>query len=881
MKKKIIGACMTKINDRTRAEYISLLKKYAAKRGFKLVVFNSVIDFYNNDNFDVGAESVYSYMNFDLLDAIIVFAEHFCNKNVVDRIIERAKKSNTPVVVIGAEYEGCFSVTRGYHDVFTALMDHVINVHGAKDTFFIAGSNDAESAHRIDCYKEALEKNGLCFSSENVGYGEYWDLPTKAVVEELLLREKLPDAVFCANDYMAIAACEKFAEAGVRVPEDVIVTGFDGIPDADYYIPRLTTCKEDAEAIAERVIEIVDQALRGAEEYVCGGITYTNCFSDSCGCSEAKTEKHDVRYLFHKAQETEAHEAYILAWIDRICESTSFSQLCGSLEKCIIPDSCICITSEYITAVVDDSYISSADMSVVSSIHNDDLPSTMNRQAMIPNMNEWMKDDSLYVISSIYVGSLPCGYYGAWVDDITVCASHISRIVKSINICFNFFSNFMKQLHIRRNFDQAALRNSISNLPNLSGADTWFEEFGSVAENHDMALTVSIYSLPKYRYVLENYGVADIENVVKVVANALIKANTDNCYVAHISDDEFVIINYYKDGNLISDIINKATTLFFRYIEEYNNSSDKEYYIEVNCGCTVVNPGWKGSLVGFTKLATAEMYVNRLKSGIGYALKDETPSKDYYRAFNALIDGNLFVYHFQPIVNARNGEIYAFEALMRTDASIGMNPTQVLETAESYKRLYEIERATLFNIMERFDGDFDKFNGHKVFINSIPGHFLNEADAQIICEKYSKYMSYFVFEITEQDTISEDELNMIRRIGNNVNYNQIAIDDYGTGHSNIVNLLRYTPQIIKIDRFLITDIQNDTNKQMFVRSTVDFARMNNIKVLAEGVETSDELKTVIRFGVDYIQGFYTGKPQLDPIAEILPEIKQEIVDANR
>ena len=109
---------------------------------------------------------------------------------------------------------------------------------------------------------------------------------------------------------------------------------------------------------------------------------------------------------------------------------------------------------------------------------------------------------------------------------------------------------------------------------------------------------------------------------------------------------------------------------------------------------------------------------------------------------------------------------------------------------------------------------------------------------------------------------------------------KVAVDDYGAGHSNIVNLLRYTPHIIKIDRFLITNIQNDPNKQMFVKSTIEFARLNNIKVLAEGVETYEEMKTVIEYGIDMIQGFYTAKPAPEPLRTIPEKILREIIDEN-
>ena len=109
---------------------------------------------------------------------------------------------------------------------------------------------------------------------------------------------------------------------------------------------------------------------------------------------------------------------------------------------------------------------------------------------------------------------------------------------------------------------------------------------------------------------------------------------------------------------------------------------------------------------------------------------------------------------------------------------------------------------------------------------------------------------------------------------------ELAVDDFGTGHSNIVNLLRYAPQIIKIDRFLITDVHNDMNKQMFVKSAIEFARMNNIKIIAEGVETIEEFQTLAGFGVDLIQGFYTAKPAAEPLAAIPDDIRNSIIMAN-
>lgn len=259
---------------------------------------------------------------------------------------------------------------------------------------------------------------------------------------------------------------------------------------------------------------------------------------------------------------------------------------------------------------------------------------------------------------------------------------------------------------------------------------------------------------------------------------------------------------------------------------------------------------------------------------------DRTDITEYMNTFELLVERNLFRYHFQPIVDAHTGDIVAYEALMRTGGGISMSPLEVLEIARKSKRLYDIEKATMFNIMGEYVDKADVFMGRSVFINTIPGYFLEDEDLKLLRELFGNWFDNFVFEVTEQNTITNDELAKIRSLCNKEQSARIAIDDYGTGHSNIVNLLRYEPHVIKIDRYLISNIQNDANKQMFVKNTIEFAARNKIKVLAEGVETAEELKRVIEYGVDYIQGYYTARPAAEPLQSLTDEIRNDIIEAN-
>ena len=892
--KKIIGVCITKIQEYSKLDYITLLSRYAEKQNYKLIVFNSFLDFYNNDDSDEGAKAIYDIMNYNILDAVILLYDNFFNKSVADKIISNVRSHKIPVIVLNGKAEGCISINADYTNAFKQLMNHVIKDHGVTKTFFIAGKPDPEedrdSAIRIQCYKDVLEENDLPFDKSQVDYGYYWDEPAAEIACRLTDdSKKPPQAIFCANDDMAVAVCKTLKKRGYKVPDDIIVTGFDGVPASRFYSPQLSTCRTNLDERARVSIEAVNAALLGRGSDIVLLNEHEPVFSESCGCKSMLNEGHGdyAADLFHTIAEMEAHEKYMYSWIDKTLGINDIESLYHLISKRIISDSYVCLKKSYVNFVKENGTENtekspSDELVVIYSKYSSSKPGkidSMSLSDMVPNIQSWTEDNTFYILNSLYIGKEVCGYYAIRTATADIARHKLQRVVKALNIALNICTNHFKQINMRLRIENAALINPITGMANVKGAIKWFEKFSANKENHNKCLAISVYGLPKFMYIYENFGIEAAEEAVRLVAERLKTANTDECFIAHISDDEFLIVNYADDGYAIGEAINKATSTFFSLNDSYNANSGNPYFVEVNCGCTIADPGWSGELEGFIGFANNEMYMNRLKMGTDSAVKKYENPGEHYKAFDLLVKKNLFTYHFQPIVNAKSGEIYAYEALMRTDASIGMNPLQVLDTAKEYNRLYDIEKATMFNIIGRFAAEYESFGNAKVFINTIPGHFLNEEDIDNLSRKYGKYMDRFVFELTEQDTVSDEELKSIHRLIG-LNENHIAIDDFGTGHSNIVNLMRYAPEVIKVDRFLISDIHKNQNKQMFVRSTIEFAKVNNIKVLAEGVETSNELRMVIDLGVDLIQGFYTGRPAPQPVLAISDDIKKEIVESN-
>ena len=247
--------------------------------------------------------------------------------------------------------------------------------------------------------------------------------------------------------------------------------------------------------------------------------------------------------------------------------------------------------------------------------------------------------------------------------------------------------------------------------------------------------------------------------------------------------------------------------------------------------------------------------------------------KEDYDLVSDIVENNLFTYHFQPIVSAVDGEIYSYEALMRSKTRRKISPLAILKYASMQNQFPKIESETFNNVLDYIDKKQNEIGNAKIFINSIPGIRIDDMDE--ITRKLKLHHDRVVVELTEEAEMDDSDLERLKAYLASLDV-EIAVDDYGTGYSNISNLLRYMPNYVKIDRSLLSEIQNKPPKQHFVREIIDFCHSNNIMALAEGVETSEELRMVIHLGADLIQGYYTGKPVPQFIGRIDEKIINEI-----
>ena len=378
-----------------------------------------------------------------------------------------------------------------------------------------------------------------------------------------------------------------------------------------------------------------------------------------------------------------------------------------------------------------------------------------------------------------------------------------------------------------------------------------------------------------------NSCIASVAEVLKSFAGENVLIGTKSGYemLAFFKDCDRMFI--YNILNSMDEAVqNCILTDDFGEIIDISDKSKLSLYI--GCSSYPNEATDFNMLVNYSEFALYEARTDRRHVINWFSEGNYIREKDAYKnaqLLNKIITENQLTYHVQPIVETTTGNIVAYEALMRCTGDVKMEPRQILSIAASQNSLYAVEKLTFYNTLKLLSENQSVFENRKLFINSMCEYTLNEEDFNELYLTYGELLEKCVIEIVEDSAATPEAIETIRR-RLNFTHAQLAIDDYGTGYSNSSNLLKYRPDYVKIDRSLISDIHNDMKKQQLVTQIIDFCRDNQLQTLAEGVETAQEMKTVIRLGIDFIQGYYTSKPKPLFLDSISKDIKDEIIRTN-
>lgn len=265
-RRKTIGVFISKMFSLFDNAVFRALEREGKRLDYDIVVFATVGYFLTKSDYDEQEKNIFRFAAVDKLDGIIIVPDSYEKGEFRELLYDMLRRNaRCPIVAIrhdGREYD-CVYTDEGAS--IRPLVRHLIEDHGLKRICFQSGfPGNAEADARREAYEQEMADHGLPVPEGGVCSGNMWLNCGEQAYEALFGGAEKPEAVVCANDYMAVGLMRALQKRGIRVPEDVIVTGFDNVPCLGVDVPGLTTVQPDFDGMVVRAMERLVGAFENA-----------------------------------------------------------------------------------------------------------------------------------------------------------------------------------------------------------------------------------------------------------------------------------------------------------------------------------------------------------------------------------------------------------------------------------------------------------------------------------------------------------------------------------------------------------------------------------------------------------------------------------------
>ncbi|MCR5717451.1 MAG: substrate-binding domain-containing protein [Oscillospiraceae bacterium] len=302
---KRIGIIMSKVYKEINRQQLCGILEEAYARGFSTCVF-TLTEESSDAAITTGEQNLFRAINFSLLDGVVFLTYTFSSIEYRD-YIQRFLQENCPlpVVRIGMETTPFANVWYNDREELREVTRHLIQEHGCRDLICLTGQDFQSVSHeRLAGFLDAVQEAGLTCPEENRIFGDFWIYSAQTLAREIAdgIRPK-PDAVVCCNDTMAIALCDALRELGIIVPDDLLVTGYDGALEAEMHSPPVTTFQTSWRQLGRNAFTLLYTRMTGEE-------TKPRCIEkgtllcrESCGCHSKMGRNPQKEMSFQKMED--------------------------------------------------------------------------------------------------------------------------------------------------------------------------------------------------------------------------------------------------------------------------------------------------------------------------------------------------------------------------------------------------------------------------------------------------------------------------------------------------------------------------------------------------------------------------------------------------
>lgn len=617
-------------------ELVSECKKY----GHKIIWFQSVCtDAYTGRPYEIGEMNIYNLINYELFDVVVLLAITFKEEDRKDKIAAAAKKAGVPVIAVDKEVQGAYTIKMDYEDGLEDIIRHVIEVHKAKTFAFLTGMKGQDiSDAREQKFRTILGEYGIPVDDSKIEQAWFWHEGAETAVQKWYDADGcLPDAIICANDSMAIGASNKVIQLGYKIPDDVIITGLDGIEEAVNYSPSITTAKLNISGMVKRVAELVGDICSGKTAADGGEIIEAQrLYLQSCGCeplSVGNYENEIKHKLYNDMDWYKNFTRSVINTAEEISANVDFETAIDGmglfLQKIWSKEAWLCVCDDFLTDIASISEMSTytdyrregySDMlGYVVHMYNPyggkdgdtERLEPFETKKLIPDLDGFFEKYNAFTVLPLHFQDRTIGYLAV---EFEYCLGNYSVLNSfDCNVMGMVLENARIQHELRHfaaRLEELYIRDPMTNLFNRRGFYRQVPKvYDHCVETGKRFMIVSA-DLDELKEINDIYGHADGDNAITMIARALEAAAKNGETIARFGGDEYVVAGICPTAEYGQQFVDNVKS----FINSYNETSDKPYKLRTSCGVYTAVPDGSMCLDEFISNADKIMYDEKMLS---------------------------------------------------------------------------------------------------------------------------------------------------------------------------------------------------------------------------------------------------------------------------
>ena len=433
--------------------------------------------------------------------------------------------------------------------------------------------------------------------------------------------------------------------------------------------------------------------------------------------------------------------------------------------------------------------------------------------------------------------------------------------------------------------EYAAFHDSLTGLYNRAGLITYLnQEITNIHDNQAYSFALLFLDLDGFKFVNDSFGHLFGDLLLVAVSKRLKECSREQDILARFGGDEFVILlpNIKKVAEAVT-----ISTRIQQTLKPAFKIDRQEAFVETSIGI-VIDQDKNTNASNILRNGDIALYKAKEKGKGCFVIFDNTMLAEIKERMQLetylrqSINSDEFKVYYQPIIDSSNFQIVGFEALLRWQhPKLGMiSPVKFIPIAEETGLIIELGKYVLqeackqlYQWQQLFPASKSYFMGVNISAKQFAQtNFTKEVKEALRLTQLPPHN--LKLEITESIMMNNAEVNITKIKHLNDLGIQFCIDDFGTGYSSLSYLYRFPIDVLKIDRSFINTINNNKESQDIVEAIIVLAHKLGLKVVAEGVETVEQLTRLKIYNCEQIQGYLFFPPlPVDSIANLLVESK--------